>query len=488
MYPAICRRQPRTTSRRSTAVALALLAACAPGGGSRASVSSKGASQSSGGGPPHASSCSMGGTHASSGNAPRYTNKTIAVDPKNIVGISHDAHALVLNDADTCVQRLAVGDVIFFKKLGVLSVKNVMKVPQAPSEVAVAVSSAALTDFINEGTFQVFKQTLGDATQPSGAWSKGLEPDQPVGDGEWKYQTGGTGTGYSFKAWKQSGGLQGSVTGAGQITKLGYDFLTVIHGAKLQQATYKVDTDGTLDVDWMVETTGAGQGIGESRLRLPAMHSGLVDSADDIPLLLQVYANLIFKPGFGEKAAAHGHFRVTYSGTGGIDGSTPINEGLHAQTAISSTTSSAKASHGAVIALNAPKFALSLSTVSFLYAVDARMPAALNAKGADLADSLQGQLGVYVKGDLLPPTTDSLFAVRRAASVGWVASVAYAGSGMLAMLPCQQYYQTFTTVAGIDKTMLGAISGSVPPEKGLTIFNDSKTTIIPAIKGCEPKR
>ena len=66
-----------------------------------------------------------------------------------------------------------------------------------------------------------------------------------------------------------------------------------------------VPSNGTLDVDWMAQTTGSGQGIGESRLRLPALHSGLVDSADDVPLLYQVYANLIFKPGFGEKAAAH---------------------------------------------------------------------------------------------------------------------------------------------------------------------------------------
>ena len=431
-----------------------------------------------------------------SGKPSRYTSKTIGIDPKNILGVSHDAHALVLNGADKCVQSLAAGDVIFFKKLGVLDVKKVMKIPgsavtqfHVPSGVAVAVSSAALTDFINDGTFQVFKQTLGDAAQPTGPWASGLEPDQPAsGDDDWKYKTSGTGTTYSFLAYKQKNGLQASVSGNGQITKFGYNFLAVIHSAKLQQATYKVDTDGTLDIDWMVQTTAPGQGIGESRLRLPPMHAGLVDSADDIPLLFQVYGNLIFKPGFGEKAAAKGHFRVTFSGEGGIDGNSPLNQGLKAQTEISSTTSSAKAAHGAVVAINAPKFALSLSTVSFLYAADARMPNALNDSGAQLADSLQGQLGVYVKGDLKPPTSQELFTVRRAAYVSWVTSVGYAGAGMLAMLPCQQYYQTFLTLAGVDKTMLGSISGSIPPKDGLTVFQDKKTTIIPPIKGCEPKQ
>lgn len=425
------------------------------------------------------------------GKPSRYTSNTILIDPSKIVGVSHDGHALVLDGSDKCVQSLKAGSVMFLKQLGVLKVVKVMKTPQ--KQFAVAVSSASLTDFINDGTFQVFKQTLGDAAEPSGTWAKGLEPDQPAGgDGDWKYKTSGTGTSYSFLAYKQNGGLQASVSGKGQITKFGYNFLAVIHSGKLQQATYKVDTDGTLDVDWMVQTTAAGQGIGESRLRLPALHSGLVDSADGIPLLFQVYANLIFKPGFGEKAAAKGHFKVTYSGEGGIDGTTPLNEGLDAKTDISSTTSSAKAAHGAVVAINAPKFALSLSTVSFLYALDARQPSALNAKGADLADSLQGQLGVYVKGDLMPPTTDDLFAVRRAAYVSWVTSVGYAGSGLMGVglmssVPCQQYYQTFMTLAGMDKSMLGTISGSAPPKKGTQVFQKTKTTIIPAIKGCEPK-
>lgn len=431
-----------------------------------------------------------------SGQPSRYTSKTIGIDPKRILGVSHDAHALVLDGSDPCVQSLVAGDVIFFKSLGVLDVKKVMKLPggavaqfHVPSGVAVAVSSAALTDFINDGTFQVFKQTLGDAAQPTGPWASGLEPDQPAsGDDGWKYKTSGTGTTYSFLAYKRKDGLQASVRGNGQITKFGYNFLAVIHNAKLQQATYKVDTDGTLDIDWMVQTTAPGQSIGESRLRLPPIHSGLVDSADGIPLLFQVYGNLIFKPGFGEKAAAKGHFRVTYSGEGGIDGSSPLNEGLKAQTEIASTTSSAKAPHGAVVAINAPKFALSLSTVSFLYAADVRSPGALNDSGAALADSLQGQLGVYVKADLSPPTSQELFAVRRAAYVSWVTSIGYAGAGMLAMFPCQQYYQTFLTLAGMDKSMLGSISGSIPPKDGLTVFQDKKTTIIPLIKGCEPKQ
>ncbi len=421
------------------------------------------------------------------GQPSRYTNQTVRINPGTIIGISHDAHALVLNGADKCVQTLKTGNVMFLKNLGVLKVVNVMKTPQ--KQVAVAVKSAALTDFINDGTFQVFSQKLGDASEPGGSWKQGLEPDQPTGgDGDWKYKTSGSGTDYSFSAFKANNGLSASVTGHGQIANAGYNFLAVIHGDKLQQATFKVPLEGTLDVDWMAQTTSSGQGIGESRLRLPALHSGLVDSADGIPLLFQVYANLIFKPGFGEKAAAKGHFKITYKGEGGIDGSSPMNDSLDITPDISSTTSSAKAAHGAVVAVNAPKFALSLSTVSFLWAIDARMPGALNAKGADLADSMQSQLGAYVKADLMPPTTDKLFDIRRAAYVMWVSSVGYAGAGMLAMLPCQQYYQTYVVNAGMDKDMLGSISGSIPPDKGLEVFKKTGVTAIPSIKGCYPQK
>ncbi|MHB8539977.1 MAG: hypothetical protein ACYDCD_03415 [Candidatus Acidiferrales bacterium] len=425
-------------------------------------------------------------------NTSRYTSQTIRIDPNTIVGVSHDAHALVLNGSDKCVQTLKAGSIMFLKHLGVLKVVKAMKTPQ--KQVAVAVSSASLTDFINDGTFQIFSQKLGDASEPSGPWTQGLEPDQPTsGDGDWKYKVSGSGTDYSFIAFKQNNGLSASVSGKGEMTKVGYNFLAVIHGAKLQQATYKVDTDGTLDVDWLAQTTAAGQGIGESRLRLPALHSGLVDSADDIPLLFQVYANLIFKPGFGEKAAAQGHFKITYSGEGGIDGSSPVNNSLDATPDISSTTSSAKAAHGAVVAINAPKFALSLSTVSFLWAVDARMPAALNAKGANLADSMQSQLGTYVKADLKPPKSGDLFKLRRAAYVQWVSSVAYAGSGLLgrglmSSVPCQQYYQNYVVQAGIDKDMLGSISGSIPPDKGVEVFKKTGITAIPSIKGCYPQK
>lgn len=437
------------------------------------------------------------------GQPSRYTSSAIRIDPKTIVGVSHDVQVVVLQDS-TCADSLTAGSVMFLKHFGVLKVGAVKKIKTPSPEVAVGVSSAALTDFINDGTLQMLKETPQTATEPGGSnssgnpWADIAEPyhEQSPGEQPWKYTTSGTATSYSFTASKENNGLSASVIGKGQVSG-GYNFLVVIHSDKLQQATFTVPTDGTLDVDWMAQTTAAGQGIGESRLRMAPLYSGLVDSPDDIPFLFQIYANFIFKPGFGEKAAAQGHFQITYKGEGGIDGSSAVNNSLDATPDISSTTSSAKAAHGAVVAINAPKFALTLSSDSFLWALANRLPSALNMKGADLADSLEAQLGAAYASkhtvNIKYPEEDDYFELPGAAYVQWVTSVAYAcqglmGAGLISPVPCQQYYQTYLVQAGIDKEMLGSISGSIPPDKGVEVFKKTGVSAIPSIQGCMPKK
>jgi hypothetical protein len=117
-------------------------------------------------------------------------------------------------------------------------------------------------------------------------------------------------------------------------------------------------------------------------------------------------------------------------------------------------------------------------------------------KNADFADGLEGQLSAaYALKHTVNykfPQPDDYFKVPRAAYVQWVSSVAYAGSGLMGVglmssVPCQQYYQTYLAQAGIDKDMLGTISGSIPPKHGVEVFKGGKVTLIPAIKGCEPK-
>jgi len=451
-----------------------------------------------------------------SNNTSRYTSKTIRIDPGTIVGVSHDGLVLALVSTE-CSRMLTTGSVMFVKGLGVLDVGKVAAFPPTPrflsllsheqlaaltrdkktglpqGGIAVGVSSASLTDFINDGKMQVFFHNLGAASEPGGAngpFDEAADPnsEQPPGETPWKYSTTGDSDHYSFTAFKQNGGLSGSVSAKAEIANGGYNFLVVIHGDKVQKAEFTADADVTLDVDWMAQTTASGQGIGESRLRMRPLFSGLVDGPDNVPFLFQIDGNLIFKPGFGEKAAAQGHFKFVYKGEAGIDGATAIKNGLDATPDISSTTDSAKAANGAVIAVNAPKFALSFSTTSFLWAAAARLPNALTTKAADFADSFEAQLGAHMAQNVKYPDPKDYFKIERAAYVMWVSSVGYAGAGMMAMLPCQQYYQTYMVDANIDEHMLGEVSGSKPPDKDVEVFKKTGVSAIPSIQGCMPKK
>jgi hypothetical protein len=187
-------------------------------------------------------------------------------------------------------------------------------------------------------------------------------------------------------------------------------------------------------------------------------------------------------------AAAKGHFKVNFKGEGGIDGSSAVNDALDATPKISSTTSSAKAPHGAVVAVNVPRFALVFSDTSFMWAVWGRQHTLMSTKAADFADSFEAQLAEHFPSDAKYPDPKDYFKLKRGAYVQWAYSVAYAGAGLLAMLPCQQYYQNYLVQAGIDKDMLGSISGSIPPDKGVEVYKKTGITAIPSIKGCYPKK
>jgi hypothetical protein len=446
----------------------------------------------------------------------RYTSETIRIDPSSIVGISHDGLVLALMSTP-CTRMLTKGSIMFVKTLGVLEVGKVATFPASSKFISllsheqlaalarnkatgvpqggivVGVSSASLTDFVNEGDVQVYFQKLASASEPGGAngpFEEAADPnsEQPPGESPWKYTTSGDSEHFSFTAFKQNNGLSGSVTAKGDINGGGYNFHVVIHDDKVEEAEFTADADVTLDVDWMAQTTASGQGIGESRLRMRPLFSGLIDGPDDVPFLFQIDANILFKPGFGEKAAAQGHFTFTYKGGGGINGSSAVNDGLDATPDISSTADSAKAPNGAVIAVNAPKYVLSFSTTSFLWAAASRLPNALRMQAADFADGFEGQLAATLSPEVKYPDPEDYFKVDRAANVSWVSSVGYAGAGVLAMLPCQQYYQTYLVYANIDEDMLGEVSGSKPPEKDLEVFKKTGVTAIPSIKGCYPHK
>jgi hypothetical protein len=61
------------------------------------------------------------------------------------------------------------------------------------------------------------------------------------------------------------------------------------------------------------------------------------------------------------------------------------------------------------------------------------------------------------------------------------------GAGLISPVPCQQYYQNFLAQAKVDEDLLGN-STFKPDKDAIKIFEKQKTTLIPPIKGCEPKK
>lgn len=451
-------------------------------------------------------------------SAGRYTSKTIRIDPASLVGVSHDGLVVVLLNTQ-CSRMLKPGSVMFVDGLGVLDVGKIAPFPSskqfiallsrqqladleadkttgtAAGGIALGVGPASLTDFINDGNLTVeFKKPVGVAEPGGGGandpFADSSEPnsEQPPDETPWKYTTTGAPLSYSLTAFKNNKGLSGSVTAKGKITEDECDFVAVIHDDNVQEAKFTANMDGSVDVDWLAQVI-TGNDIGEARLRMRPLFASLVDDEPDgIPFLFHIDANLIFKPGFGEKAAAHGHFSVDFKGEGGIDGFEGINHALKATPDISSTTSTAKAPHGVVVAVNVPRFVLTFGTPSFLWATWNRMSAAMSTRTADFADHFEGQLGAHESQSIKYPDPKDYFKVKRGAFVQWAYSVAYAGAGLLALVPCQQYFQNYLVQAGIDRDMLGSISGSVPPEKGVVAYTSTPLKVIPNIQGCLPKK
>lgn len=422
--------------------------------------------------------------------ASRYTSSTISIDfatsKHALVGISHDGLALVFDQSAPCVSSIVSGKVLFLKHLGVVKVLGVKRAPQ--NRLAVAVGSAAFLDFIRDGTFQIFSQQLGGSDSSPVSLPAG--PEIPGAD-QWKYQVNGAGSAkgaiqYSFSASKSLNGLTGSVKGNGEVEG-GYNFQAVFSSGKLQTVKYTTPTNGTLHVSWNVEMMNGNSNIGETRLKMPALWSSLVDTPDDFPMLFQLYANLIFHPGFGEKKAmVSGEFDVIYHGEGGFDTTQPVNNGLSAEAEVQRVKAVAMGAHGVVVAVDAPKLSLSLSTDSLLAAVFKRAPGALAGAGA--ADQLEKQLMQYYTPN---KQSDDFFKLNRTAYVQWVASIAYAGPGSVSTLPCQQFYETFIASAGVDGSLLndnkfGSANATLPDSKGLEAFKGGKTIIDPDIPVCRP--
>ena len=424
------------------------------------------------------------------GSAPaqsvQWTKDAIVIDGNTaqsaLTSVSADGHVLVFNTSDARITSLTAGQVLVLQDLGARRVLGTVR--QGPVT-AVATNAAALTDFIQDGTIQfpnkskdpsILDQQDTTSSIPGVDHLSGL-----VGDWEYeaKAETADSGPNdikYSFKASKHISGLDAVINGKGMLTESGFSFMADIRGAKLQKLYFTAPIEGSLKVDWAVETKGANSGIGERRLRLPSFFKEIF-VANHIPFLYEINANLIFIPGLGGKHdAVSGGFEVTYSGHGGFAAtdkdSAPVKEMKASAKSVDKVTTSALAAHGVVLAVNAPKIAFSFGTGSFMEAVHSSKPAALKN---GVADRYEAQLA-----NVLTKDSAEFFRTEGGAYVQWVNEYDYAGSGPMSIVPnCATTHLNLIASGGFDTKLLG-----IPGKGSSDLFHSESSKTEPDIGGC----
>jgi hypothetical protein len=416
----------------------------------------------------------------------QWTKNTVVVDgntaQKALTSVSHDGHVLVFNTSDSRITSLTAGQVLLLEDLGARRVLGTVR--QGPVT-AVATNAASLADIIQDGTIQFPNKSRDPVILDQQDTSPGPGVDHLSGDvDDWKYtassDTGGNDPNdlnFSFEAQKHLGGMDASVKGKGQLKNAGFSFMADIHGAKLQKLYFTAPVEGNLKVDWTVVASGPNSGIGERRLRLPTFFKEIF-VANHLPFLYEVSANLIFTPGLGgTKDTVSGGFNVVYKGKGGFaatdkDGS-PIREMEASPQSVEKVTSSALAPHGIVIAVNAPKIALSFGTTSFMEAVHSSIPGAIKKSG--VADAFEPQLAKFLSKD-----TPDFFRTEGGAYVQWVNEYDYAGSGPMSIVPnCSTTHFNLIASGGFDSRLLG-LSG----KGSFELFKTGLSKTDPDVAGC----
>ncbi|MGH9763413.1 MAG: hypothetical protein ACREDR_30765, partial [Blastocatellia bacterium] len=299
----------------------------------------------------------------------------------------------------------------------------------------------------------------------------------------WEFEVEGEPEGnnllFCFNATKKLASLSASVKAKGELEHINTVFKAVIHGGKMDDFEYSSPIEGKLKVTWAALTSSAGAGIGEGRLKFPPFWKQVID-VDGLPFLLQANGNLIFTPGFGgSHDAAEGGFEADYSGTGGLsvhgDKSSPEGQ-MSGEPTLEKTTAESLAPHGVVVAIAAPKVALSLGTESFAAALEQVAPQGFLDKAAE---ALEG--GPFA--ELFKSVKENFFNIEGAAFLQLVTEFDYAGSGPMSIVPCSMTHLNLTGQAGVDATLLALKAGS----PHVDLFKVSKVNRDPDIDACGKK-
>jgi hypothetical protein len=218
------------------------------------------------------------------------------------------------------------------------------------------------------------------------------------------------------------------------------------------------DLHGDLDFAWVIKTDENKTPMNEVRLKLPGSVKIPLVEYTELPMSLEIGTALLLHPAFTTKdQVAKGTFHVTYSGDEGLQAE---NSGIQTDgqadgdSAIQDTFAfSPLASFGLVAAIAAPRIELRMGTEELWDMADIPLNQNLTTTLTDvlLRNTVAGQ---WLQQNVLGKENNPL-AIEGAAYFQLVISTTAAHSGMLSLVPCQQFTMVATGQMGVDAQWLG---------------------------------
>jgi hypothetical protein len=280
---------------------------------------------------------------------------------------------------------------------------------------------------------------------------------------------------------REANGLNVELEAKGTISNFVQQFGMIAADKGAMRVQFRdLDLRGDVDFDWTVKTSENKTSMNEVRFKLPGKVSIPLVEFTDLPMSLQISEALLLHPAFTTKEeVAKGSFRVKFSTDEGIqvEGSSSEVEGKGEGEAQidQSFAFSPFASFGLVVAMAVPRIELRMGSEELFEMSKIPLPSNLVESLSDvlLKNTVVGQWVHKKMGNPLSVESAAYFQV--------VISTTAAHSGMLSLVPCQQFTMNAKGQVGLDAEWLGN-NTNLPPKD---VFEKNLAKRQPDAKICD---
>ena len=286
-------------------------------------------------------------------------------------------------------------------------------------------------------------------------------------------------------------GYRGKVTASGFLQTFVFDSdIAIANGTMENLKSGLRNVNGDLTIEWEMATEGHGFHIGDDHIKLPPLLKVPLSAAlDGLPVFLNLTSAIILKPALsGGGEYTHGAFKLTYSGSEGVNASVaglnPTGDVKADIATLKTQNISATAPMGMVVAFAAPRIelVLGLGDTEFWPAMATKgMVAAASAATDWLAskaltpDHYARYKASPVGGINLAATVNDMLKSEADAFFEMVTSIGMSTTGASVMTPCTRHDLHVLGKVGAELNIAGQNRGQ--PEA--TIFTKDLTQIDP---------